>query len=168
MVGLKQIQLFQPSLPSDTDGTNFYAPVIRSFTRINTDFSSTTGDPYLTINLQEYSTDSDTQFRGVYIQGTIRSSEGGSNMIPSSFNLYWVLAAVDQNPFSLIELDTILFNPDANINNIILGIYGYTYGVSQPGSSDLYSYVNGSNEVKFYLPTDGSTEYNVSGIYYLI
>ena len=170
MVGLDKIQLFQPSTPSDNDGTNFYAPIISSFNCVLTDVSKETGTPYLSINLREYSTDLDTQFRGIYIKGMLRSSVAGSNLIPSTFEKYFVIAAVDSAFFFVHEKNPILLNPDVEANNELLGAIGYTYGVGDEGTDgvNLYSYDVSTFTVDFYIPTEGSTTYNISGIYYSI
>lgn len=170
MVGLDKIQLFQPSTPSDNDGTNFYAPIISSFNSVFTDFSKETGTPYLSLNLREYSTDLDTQFRGVYVKGIIRSSVAGSNVMPSTFEKYFVIAAVDLAFDISYTVYPIFLSSTSTGNDLLLGAYGYTYGVGDAGTDgvNLYSYNAPTYTVDFYIPTDGSTTYNISGIYYLI
>ena len=170
MVGLDKIQLFQPLIPSDNDGTNFYAPIISSFNSVSTDFSSETGSPYLSLNLREYSTDLDTQFRGIYIKGMLRSSVAGSNLIPLTFEKYFVIAAADDYIDISYVARPILLNANIELNDTLLNLYGYTYGVGdeETDGANSYSYNSSTYTVDFYTPTDGSTTYNVSGIYYLI
>lgn len=123
MVTLDKIQIFPSNHPASSDGTDFYAPLIKSFSTLYTDGST----PFLTVNTTEYSDDNDISFRGVFVDFMLSANGNSGFVLPIKYRITTLYNVTYDTIYSTIEENIILLNPDLAQNITLLNIFGYAY-----------------------------------------
>lgn len=176
MAQLDKIQLFKESniTANATDGTRFYAPIIRGFKKEIPNPSGTT--TYLTIDLEQNTTSNVAKYHAVIVEGKIiddglTASGYISNVIGRHFkHTASTIFNPDGTESVIGEFDTLQYNSDMN-TDLTTTEANDTFGVvdilnlSTPGTN-----VTLSNGVLNFNLNINSNTVNalIMGIYYLI
>ncbi len=163
MVTLDKIQIFPPNHPASSDGTDFYAPLIKSFSTLYTDGST----PFLTVNTTEYSNDNDISFRGVFVDFMLRTNGNSGFILPIKYRITTLYNVAENTISSAIEENILQIWPSTAINVQLLNDFGYSY-VSPFTLSPSVQY--NSPNIEFFHTAIGnhSEGYLVSGTYITI
>jgi hypothetical protein len=123
MVTLDKIQIFPSNHPASSDGTDFYAPLIKSFSTLYTDDST----PFLTVNTTEYSDDNDISFRGVFVDFMLSANGNSGFTLPVKYRITALYNVAENTLSSTIDETIIYFNADINLSVQLQNIFGYLY-----------------------------------------
>ena len=163
MVTLDKIQIFPSNHPASSDGTDFYAPLIKSFSTLYTDGST----PFLTVNTTEYSDDNDISFRGVFVDFMLSANGNSGFVLPIKYRITTLYNVAENTISSTIEQSLIYLNPDEGTNVQFLNIFGYTY--ASPFTLTPSVQYNSPNIEFFHTAIGNHSEgYLVSGTYTII
>ena len=167
---IDNISLFDPNLISSDDGTDFYTPIIRGFSK-KTVIPDEVLDPdpveYLEVNLNENSdnTTLETLYRGVVVEGFVRPNDSDSNKIAQAFTQTALLV-----PSTNELLHTIAIEEPDSLNPLTFGVYNVAYSFTATAIDDSEVTIS-SNILTFKLKLrypNAVGGYAVSGIYYTI
>jgi hypothetical protein len=163
MVTLDKIQIFPSNHPASNDGTDFYAPLIKSFSTLYTDGNT----PFLTVNTTEYSDDNDISFRGVFVDFMLNTNGNSGFVLPIKYRITALYNVAENTLNSTIDETNILLSPDLSTNLALLNIFGYTY--TTPFLLNPSVEYNNPNIEFFHTSIGNHPEgYLVSGIYTVI
>lgn len=167
---IDNISLFDPNLISSDDGTDFYTPIIRGFSK-KTAAPAPTPDPdpleYLEVNLNENSdnTSLETLYRGVIVEGLVRPNSSNSNKITQAFTQTALLVPSTNELLYTIDIE----EPDS-LPPLAFDPYNINYSFAATAINDSEVTIS-SNILTFKLKLrypSAAGGYAVSGIYYTI
>lgn len=176
MAQLNNIQLFKEddTTVSATDGTNFYAPIIRGFRK---EIPNPSGQhTYLTIDLEQNTTNDTAKYHAVVVEGKIIDDGTSGGYISNVFGRHFKhVASTIFNPDfteSVIgEFDTLQYASDMDIDYTSTLAFDYYQSVDILESLNIAGNpINLSNGVlDFNLKINADTiNAVIMGIYYLI